>query len=239
MAFSLLPQALSLALAMSVMSNSTAGTLTCFGSHRQARSHWQARSHCVCVALVSHGQRLFATLWHLVFSLGSPHCVKVAFSECSHIRHPPVSPWHPPVSPCETQAWASAPCPHPLLWQWLVSCFSAERCYSAITSVVNSLWFALWTPSHTTALYSEFPKLPIPMMGFSNVQKLSFTTPFLREQVPVLKSFVSFHIFTFCPTSFEGDWLAFSEICLLSLRSCCLGILPYSDKLSMYLWGGR
>ena len=65
--------------------------------------------------------------------------------------------------------------------------------------------------------------------------------PSLRAHVSVLKYFIFFYFFIFGPTSFQGDWLAFLEIWgpLLTIRSCSVGVVPYSDEFLKYLWGGR
>ena len=126
------------------------------------------------------------------------YCVKVAFSECSNNRHPPVSPWHLKPKP-EAQHPVPTHCCGSSLW-------AASQQRSAIQQ-----WFLWWilsglpsepplTPLHSTL---SFQSSQSPWWGFLVCRNFSsFTTPLLRAQVPVLKSFVSFHVFTFFPASF-------------------------------------
>ena len=63
----------------------------------------------------------------------------------------------------------------------------------------------------------------------------------LERQVSIQKSFVSFLIFVFCPTSFWRDSFAFLGIRgpRSTFKSYSMGVAPHAGNLLMYFFGER
>ena len=107
-------------------------------------------------------------------------------------------------------------------------------------SVVNSL-FCLLVP--IVSLPSEVWNLsPDPACEeFLSVQKLFLQDSLPRLQVPILKSFVSIFVFSFCLTSFWGDWFAFLEgwSPLPVFTRYSKGVVPHADDFFFIFVGGE
>ena len=73
------------------------------------------------------------------------------------------------------------------------------------------------------------------------MQKLFLQDSLTRLQVPILKSFVSIFVFSFCLTSFRGDWFAFLEGWgpLPVFTRYSMGVVPHADYFFFYICGRR
>ena len=125
--------------------------------------------------------------------------------------------------------------------------------------VVVSMWATFWLGSATWHdLGGEFSVLPLSFHCFSafwgletlpcpaceeflSVQKLFLQDSLTRLQVPILKSFVSIFVFSFCLTSFRGDWFAFLEGWgpLPVFTRYSMGVVPHADYFFFIFVGGE
>ena len=151
----------------------------------------------------------------------------------------------PQSSPCDptSEAWVSAPSPHP---SWRVSrqASQAGACWAALILCVG---ISLLCPLHPCCCAllrgsEAFHPHPTPHLhqwrAFLVCGKLSsFTAP----SVTCRSHPYSFVCFFFCPTQVRGEFLAFWEVWgLLPVFSrCSAGVVPHVDVFLMYLLGGR
>ena len=146
------------------------------------------------------------------------------------------SPWDP------TEAWASAPSPHPPQ-RVSKQASRAGECWSAPIlcagiSPLSPPHPCCWALLHgsPSATHSLCPRRGFLVCGnFS-----SFTAPsHWCRSCPC--SFVSVFSFFFCPTQVRGEFLAFWEVLglLPAFSRCPIGAVPRVGVFLMYLWGGR
>ena len=152
---------------------------------------------------------------------------------------PQSSPWG-----LTSEAWASAPSPHPPQ-QVSRQASQAGECWSAPILCAAMCPLCPLHPCCCALLRgSEASPRPTPCLhqwrGFLVCGNFSSFAALSQRCGSHPYSFVSVFSFFFCPTQVHGDFLAFWEVwgLLPAFCRCSVGVVPHLDVVLMYLLGG-